>query len=98
MIADILFTATAVVLQPITGVAPIHCLGYGFGEHWIVLSIVLYLVTGAFWLPVIWMQARVRNLAAEAVAEGMPLPAQYHLLFRSPSASRRSAPWPSSSG
>ena len=74
MIADFLFTATAVVLQPITGVALIHYVGYGFGEHWIVLSIVLYLVTGAFWLPVVWMQARMRDLAAAAAAAGRPLP------------------------
>ena len=68
VIADFLFTATAVVLQPITGVALIHYVGYGFGEHWIVLSIALYLITGAFWLPVVWMQARMRDLAAAAVA------------------------------
>jgi uncharacterized membrane protein len=34
--------------------------------------------TGAFWLPVVWMQARMRDLAANAVAEGKPLSAQYH--------------------
>jgi uncharacterized membrane protein len=82
VIADCLFTATAVALQPITGVALIHYLGYGFGEHWIVLSIALYLITGAFWLPVVWMQARMRDLAAAAAAAGTPLPEQYHRLFR----------------
>ena len=81
VIADFLFTATAVVLQPITGVALIHLVGYGFGEPWIVLSIVL-LITGALWLPVVWMQARMRDLAAAAVAAGKPLPEQYHRLFR----------------
>jgi uncharacterized membrane protein len=47
-----------------------------------VLSILLYLVTGAFWLPVVWMQTRMRELAAAAVAEGQPLPKAYHRLFR----------------
>ena len=68
VIADFLFTATAVVLQPITGVALARIVGYSLGEGWIVLSIMLYLVTGAFWLPVVWMQMRMRDLAAAAAA------------------------------
>ena len=51
VIADFLFTATAVVLQPITGLALVWNVGYGIGEHWIVLSIVLYVVTGATHAP-----------------------------------------------
>ena len=82
VIADFLFTATAVVLQPVTGAALVWHVGYGYREHWIVLSIILYLVTGAFWLPVVWMQARMRALAAEAAAAGQPLPSAYHRLFR----------------
>jgi len=82
VIADFLFTATAVVLQPITGAALVSYVGYGYDEHWILLSIALYLVTGAFWLPVVWMQARMRTLAAEAAAAGCPLPPAYHRLFR----------------
>ena len=82
VIADVVFTATAVVLQPITGLALVWSVGYALGEHWIVLSIVLYLVTGAFWLPVVWMQARMRTLAAEAAGAERPLPAAYHRLFR----------------
>jgi uncharacterized membrane protein len=80
--ADFLFTATAVVLQPITGVLLAQGFGYNLAEGWIVLSILLYLVTGAFWLPVVWMQMRMRRLAEAAVAENAPLPAQYHTLFR----------------
>ena len=82
VIADFLFTATAVVLQPITGLALVWNVGYALSAHWIVLSIVLYLVTGAFWLPVVWMQARMRTLAAEAAAAGRPLPPGYDRLFR----------------
>jgi uncharacterized membrane protein len=82
VIADFLFTATAVVLQPITGTALVWHVGYSFGDQWILLSILLYLVTGAFWLPVVWMQARMRTLATEAAAAGRPLPPAYHRLFR----------------
>jgi len=80
--ADYLFTATAVVAQPITGVLLALEAGYPLTEGWIMLSVVLYLVTGAFWLPVVWMQTKMRDLAAEAAAAGAPLPEIYHRLFR----------------
>ena len=81
VIADFLFTATAVVAQPVTGIALAWHMGWSLWEGWIALSIGLYLVTGAFWLPVVWMQMRIRDLAAEAAATGQPLPPQYHRLF-----------------
>jgi uncharacterized membrane protein len=81
VIADFVFTATAVVLQPITGVALVWTVGYSLADGWIVLSIILYLVTGAFWLPVVWMQMRMRVLAENAAAEGQKLPPAYHKLF-----------------
>ncbi|WP_119300142.1 DUF2269 family protein [Dongia deserti] len=81
VIADLLFTATAVVLQPITGMALVWNVGYSLAEGWIVLSIILYLVTGAFWLPVVWMQMRMRALAETAAAHNKPLPPAYHKLF-----------------
>ncbi len=81
VIADVLFTATAVVLQPVTGVALAWSMGWSLRESWIAASIGLYLVTGAFWLPVVWMQLRMRDLAQEAARQGTSLPAQYHRLF-----------------
>jgi uncharacterized membrane protein len=82
VVADFLFTATAVVLQPITGVALAWHVGYSLWDGWIVLSILLYLVTGAFWLPVVWMQMEMRRLAEQAAAAEKPLPPRYHRLFR----------------
>jgi uncharacterized membrane protein len=81
VIADFLFTATAVVAQPVTGIALAWHMGWSLWEGWIALSIGLYFVTGAFWLPVVWMQMRMRDLAAEAAATGQSLPPQYHRLF-----------------
>jgi uncharacterized membrane protein len=57
-------------------------MGYALTEGWIVASLALYAVAGAFWLPVVWMQARMRDLAKEACAAARPLPAAYHRLFR----------------
>jgi uncharacterized membrane protein len=81
VIADFIFTATAIVAQPITGVLLARTVGYPLTEGWILWSIVLYLITGAFWLPVVWMQVRMRDLAIKAVADDMSLPPAYHRLF-----------------
>jgi len=82
VIADYLFTATAVVAQPVTGLLLARTVGYELGEGWIIASLALYVFTGMFWLPVVWMQSRMRDLAEIAAAEGAPLPAEYHRLFR----------------
>ena len=81
VIADFAFTTTAVVVQPITGVALAWNVGYSLAEGWIVLSILLYIFTGLFWLPVVWMQMEMRRLAEAAVATDNPLPQRYHHLF-----------------
>lgn len=82
VIADFVFTATAVVAQPLTGILLMYEAGYALTEGWIILSIVLYLITGAFWLPVVWMQRRMRDLAIAAAATDESLPPAYHRLFR----------------
>lgn len=82
VIADFLFTASAVVIQPISGALLAHAMGYPLGQGWIALSIALYLVTGAFWLPVVWMQMRMRRLAEGSAERGDALPANYFRLFR----------------
>ena len=81
VIADFVFTATAVVVQPITGVLLVWSTGYSLRDGWIYWSIILYLITGAFWLPVVWMQMRMRDLAARAVQDNVPLPQMYDRLF-----------------
>jgi uncharacterized membrane protein len=70
-----------VVLQPLTGALLADIVGYPILDGWIGLSIVLYIITGAFWLPVVWMQMRMRDLAAVALHAGTPLPRDYHRLF-----------------
>jgi uncharacterized membrane protein len=82
VVADFVFTATAAVLQPVTGLALAWEAGYALTEGWIVLSIALYVFIGAFWLPVVWMQMKMRDLAQASLAQGAPLPERYHRLFR----------------
>ncbi|WP_065754344.1 DUF2269 family protein [Bradyrhizobium paxllaeri] len=82
VLADFLFTASAVILQPITGTWLAWSSGYSLRDGWITASIALYVVVGAFWLPVVWMQMRMRDLAVHAVKTDANLPAEYHRLFR----------------
>jgi uncharacterized membrane protein len=82
VLADFLFTATTVIAQPLTGIALAYEAGYSLAESWIVISIILYIVTGAFWLPVVWIQMQMRDLAAASAAGRKQLPARYYTLFR----------------
>ena len=82
VLADTVFTATAVVLQPVTGVLLAWEVGWRLTEGWILLSLVLYVVTGLFWLPVVAIQIRLRDLARAAAAASAPLPPAYRRLYR----------------
>ena len=80
--ADWLFTATTAVIQPLTGFYMIHLAGYPFHSKWIMWSIALYVLAGACWLPVVWIQMRLRDLSAEAARTNSELPPQYWRLFK----------------
>ena len=82
VIADALFTATAVVLQPITGVLLAMSAGYPISTGWVAISLALYVLVGACWLPVVWIQLKLRNLARAAVVSDAPLGTSYDRLFR----------------
>ncbi len=82
VLADWLFTASAVMLQPVTGVLLALELGWSLLEGWILLSLVLYVFAGCFWIPVVAMQHRMRDLARAAAQRGAPLPERFHQLYR----------------
>src|SRR4051794_30461223 len=50
VIADAVFTASAVVLQPITGAGLALMTGYPLFRGWVAASLVLYVIVGLFWL------------------------------------------------
>lgn len=82
VIADFIFTASAVIVQPVTGLWLASLVGWPLTTPWLLWSIGLYLFVGAFWLPVVIMQIRMRDLAQVAAATDAPLPPSYHRLFR----------------
>ncbi len=82
VLADYLFTAPAVILQFITGVMLVHKLGYNFSDFWIAWGMGLYFFAGACWLPVVWMQIRMRNMAKKALVSGELLPESFWKMDR----------------
>ena len=82
VVADAIFTATAVVVQPLTGLLLARKAGYALSEPWIVGSVALYVLAGVAWLPVVLIQIRMRDLARLAAADGAALGPDYHALFR----------------
>lgn len=82
VVADALFTATAVLVQPVTGWLLLDATGRDILEPWVLASLALYGVAGLAWLPVVVIQIRLRDLARAAADAGAPLPDVYHRLYR----------------
>jgi uncharacterized membrane protein len=82
VIADMLFTLSAVIAQPITGGILMTLSSTSATEGWLATALVLYAVAGLFWVPVIFMQREMRDLARVAVEKSGPLPPRYFALFR----------------
>jgi uncharacterized membrane protein len=82
VVADWLFTATTAVFQPLSGFWLAHRIGFPLSSPWLLHSIVLYTVAIACWLPVVWLQMRMRDLAREAAARRAPLPPLFHRYLR----------------
>jgi uncharacterized membrane protein len=82
VMADWLFTATTAVFQPASGFYMIHLAGYPMHSRWITWSLALYVAALACWLPVVWLQMRLRDLAFDAARGNTPLPPLYWRYFR----------------
>jgi len=82
VIADWLFTTTTIIFQPLSGLYLAHIAQFPLASRWIVWSFVLYFVAGACWIPVVFLQIRMRRLADAAARANAPLPAAYTRLLR----------------
>jgi uncharacterized membrane protein len=82
VLADWLFTTPTIIIQPLTGFYLIHLAGYPLTSRWIMWTIGLYLLAGACWLPVVWLQIRMRGFAQDAVKAGTELPPIYWRYLR----------------
>ena len=81
VLADWLFTAPSVVFQLGSGLWLAWRAGW-LTQGWVLWSLVLFFFTGACWLPVVWLQLRLRDLAAAAIRGGTALDARFWRLAR----------------
>lgn len=82
VLADYVFTTTAAILQPVTGLLLVWQVGYSLLEFWVWGSLLLYVFIGLCWMPVVSMQIEMKRLAVEAAADGTALPPRFYELYR----------------
>lgn len=82
VVADLLFTTPAVLLQPLTGAWMIARAGFQWDDFWLAATYVLYFVAALCWLPVVAIQLRMKQIL-ESEAAGEEIDRQrYDRLFR----------------
>lgn len=77
VLADFIFTTPAVIIQPLTGFALVYLANFPLSSGWLIWTVALYALAGACWLPVLWLQIQMRDMAQLADAQNAPLPAHY---------------------
>lgn len=82
VLADWLFTLPAIVVQALTGLALARLLGYPLNHGWLAWSIALFCLAGICWVPVVWLQLRMRNLARTSAREGTSISSRYRAYAR----------------
>ena len=80
--ADLWLTTPAGIFQPLSGLWLMHLAGWRWDSTWLLATFALYGFAGLCWLPVLWLQVRMRDLATDASAHNTPLPSNYRLYQR----------------
>lgn len=82
VLADYIFTAPAVIIQPASGFWLVFNGDFAPTAPWLMWTYALYAIAGLCWLPVIWLQIRMKQLLAQAVRNNEEVPALYHRYFK----------------
>ena len=82
VLADYLFTLPAVIVQPLSGAWLVWKSGYQWTDTWLLWTYALYILAGLCWLPVVWIQHRLKRIAADSMHNRTALFGTYHRLFR----------------
>ncbi len=75
--ADWWFTTPTVIVQPLTGILMAQRLAMPLNDNWLLMTVVLYVLTGICWLPVVYLQIRLRDIAVDSLNKNQPLPYSY---------------------
>lgn len=62
VLADWIFTTPAIVIQLVTGLWLTPKLGIPYGSVWFVSVLALFILVGLCWLPVVFIQIRIREI------------------------------------
>lgn len=82
VLADWIFTTPTVILQPVTGFAMLSLGGYTWTMHWVQWSLILFVIAGLCWLPVVFLQFRMRDMTDAALQSNTVVASAYWNLFR----------------
>ena len=82
VLADWLFTTPTVIIQPVTGILMANSLNLPLSTPWIMISLILYVIAGLCWLPVVVLQIKMRALSQQALEDDTDLPEQYYRYAR----------------
>lgn len=82
VLADLIFTTPAVIFQPISGIILIELAGFNYSDLWLILTYIGYIIAGICWLPVVYIQIKIRNIIAIACKNNQELPQEYYKLFK----------------
>lgn len=77
VLADWLFTTPTIIIQPLTGIGMLLIADMPLTTPWVLWSLVLYFIAGACWLPVVWLQIKMRDLSEQSCKTNSELPALY---------------------
>jgi uncharacterized membrane protein len=69
VLADWIFTTPAILVQLITGVWLMNILGYSYTSPWFITAMGLFIFIGACWIPVVFIQYRLRSISAAQLDE-----------------------------
>jgi uncharacterized membrane protein len=81
VVGDSVFTAPAVVFQALSGLVLLHLNGWSLFSPWALTSIVLFMLVGCLWLPVVYIQIALSREAH--IASSIPaLTPRFHRRFK----------------
>lgn len=81
VVADWLFTATTMVLQPLSGAWLVHTAGLSWNSAWLRDSLMLFAIAALCWFRVVWLQLRMRGLARTAAESRTELAPAFRRYF-----------------
>jgi len=82
VVADFVFTLPAAVVQPATGLALASLAGYSLTARWLVFAMLLYLVAAGCWIPVVFIQMRLKGQAEALLRNGTAPGPGFRRLYR----------------